>query len=359
MSSVAVVGAGVAGLVAARRLTDAGHDVVVLDKGRVVGGRTASRRPTPVSRHDQGAQFVTLQHDEVADLTDALRAVGALVPWFHGAPDVALPLTRPSDEGGASTDGHPRYRGGPSARGPAQVLAAALPDVRTGVPVLGATVDEARWQLELADGSRIDVDALVCTAPAPQARELLRDVALDAPLAAALAAVVYDPCWTLLARPDGVPAMPTSGAARIEHDVVAFVADEQRKGTSPSPAVTVHSTGAWARIHLEDDPEVAGGALASAAGALVGTSLTPVHVHRWRYATPVEHGDDPAPTGHATATDGTRAPIALAGDGFVGGRVEGAMRSGHLAGTRLAVVLDARADGTRTLGAPSGTDAPG
>ena len=44
VSMIVVIGAGVAGLAAARALGDAGRDVVVVDKGRGVGGRCATRR---------------------------------------------------------------------------------------------------------------------------------------------------------------------------------------------------------------------------------------------------------------------------------------------------------------------------
>ena len=36
---IAIIGAGMAGLACARRLTDAGHAPVILDKGRGIGGR--------------------------------------------------------------------------------------------------------------------------------------------------------------------------------------------------------------------------------------------------------------------------------------------------------------------------------
>ena len=44
MTSVIIVGAGIAGLACARSLADAGMNPVVLDKGRGLGGRVATRR---------------------------------------------------------------------------------------------------------------------------------------------------------------------------------------------------------------------------------------------------------------------------------------------------------------------------
>ena len=64
---VVVVGAGISGLLAARRLSEAGHDVVVFDKGRSSGGRCATRRVGD-STFDHGAQFFTVRSDEFASL---------------------------------------------------------------------------------------------------------------------------------------------------------------------------------------------------------------------------------------------------------------------------------------------------
>ncbi|MFW5743027.1 MAG: NAD(P)-binding protein [Spirochaetota bacterium] len=50
-----MVGAGIAGLTAARRLVDASRDVTVLDKGRGVGGRMATRRFGGATRRFGGA----------------------------------------------------------------------------------------------------------------------------------------------------------------------------------------------------------------------------------------------------------------------------------------------------------------
>ena len=44
MTDIAVIGAGMAGLVCAQQLSQAGYSVVVVEKSRGVGGRVATRR---------------------------------------------------------------------------------------------------------------------------------------------------------------------------------------------------------------------------------------------------------------------------------------------------------------------------
>jgi len=58
-TQVAVIGAGISGIACARTLADAGMDVVVLDRGRHLGGRMAVRTDhgRPV---DVGASYFTV-----------------------------------------------------------------------------------------------------------------------------------------------------------------------------------------------------------------------------------------------------------------------------------------------------------
>jgi predicted NAD/FAD-dependent oxidoreductase len=57
--TVLIIGAGMTGLTAARRLSDHGVESVLLDKGRAVGGRMATRR-IGEARFDHGAQHFGL-----------------------------------------------------------------------------------------------------------------------------------------------------------------------------------------------------------------------------------------------------------------------------------------------------------
>jgi predicted NAD/FAD-dependent oxidoreductase len=323
VARVLVLGAGIAGLVGAGVLERAGHDVVVLDKGRRPGGRMATRRPDgpdgPV--FDHGAQFVTLRSDELAAETARWRDNGWLVEWFRGSPD----------HGADGGDGHPRFRGSPYQRGLPEALAGELRDVRCGVRVTALAHDHG-WVATTADAGGVRADAVLSTAPVPQARELLAagGVTLPRRLADELARVTYEPCIALLLAPDGPVDLPGSGVLRLpDHDVLDILTDNRAKGISPVPAVTVHATGAWSRRHWDAPDDDVVPALLAAVDDVLGATGTVRHVQRWRYSAPTSQHDDLAP---GTTSPG---PLRFAGDAFAGGRVEGAALSGWAAAHRL------------------------
>lgn len=86
----AIIGAGLAGISAARALMAQGHAVTIFDKGRGPGGRLATRRIEAEGRKlqfDHGAQYLRA---EGADFAAALAEAGT-APWPDAARRVGVP----------------------------------------------------------------------------------------------------------------------------------------------------------------------------------------------------------------------------------------------------------------------------
>ncbi len=315
---IVVVGAGLAGLTAARALADT-HEVVVIDKGRGIGGRMATRRIGDATL-DHGAQFFTTHTDEFAAVVAAWQEAGVAQPWFRG---------RVGPEGIVDPDGHTRFRGTESMNAVAKYLAEGV-DVRTGTTVdsISRTDGSDGWILRFGDRS-MHADAVVMTPPVPQSLALLAagGVVLAADDLAALSAIRYEPCLAVLAVLDGPSGLPEPGAADPASGPIDWIADNQRKGISLSPAVTIHATAEFSREHWSSPDEVVITALLTAAG--LSASPSAAQVQRWRYARPV----DIHPERHLLAQG--LAGLVFAGDAFGGAKVEGAVLSGRSAAAAL------------------------
>lgn len=310
---VAVIGAGLSGLVAATELRAGGVDTVVVDKGRSPGGRLATRR-IGAARLDHGAQFFTVRTPAFRRRVDGWEREGAVRVWSHGFGD---------------DDGHPRYVATDGMNGLAKRLAAGLAVECSTMafavrPAAGA---RHRWNVVIDDGTVREADAVVITSPLPQTLALLVDAGVE--LDGGPLRTDYDRTIGLLAVLDRPGAVPSPGGAQPAEGPFGFVGDNQAKGISPIPAITFHATAEWSADRWDADPAtVAGEMLAAARPWLGGASVVEHQLKRWRFATPRTIWPDPC---WVTAA-GT---IVLAGDAFAGPRVEGAHNSGLAAAHAL------------------------
>lgn len=324
---IVVIGAGLGGATAARHLHDQGYDVVVLDKGRGVGGRMATRRlALPDGTHavvDHGAQFFTVRDDRFASIVDAWRRDSIVTEWCRGFGD---------------HDGHPRWV---APRGMTDVVKHLLHDVavRTSTLVFGASRgNERAWRVVIDDGSSIEADGLVVTCPVPQSFSLLVQAGVTFP--ESLLAIDYDRTLCLLVAVDRPSLITPPGGLQNPDDVFSWIGDNQQKGLSTVPAITFHANAEWSLAHWDDESDVAHESLRRAALPWLGDSTILVsNYKKWRFATPRTTWPDRCLAfGPDTPLDAP-GPLVLAGDAFAGPRVEGAVMSGLAAGEELARVL--------------------
>ncbi|MDT8305103.1 MAG: FAD-dependent oxidoreductase [Anaerolineae bacterium] len=326
-----IIGAGLAGLHAARELSRAGIETIVLEKGGTSGGRlatTAVHTEMGTAMADEGAQYFTVREATFEEEVRGWLRAGVAYPWSMGfvTPD-----------GSAFPDGHPRYCGSGGMASIAERLAAGL-DVRLESEVV-AIAHEGAWLVTPAGGERLEATALLLTAPVPQSLALLApgDIPLPADEGAMLARIAYDPCLALTVVLNGPSQIPAPGGMWPGGERIYWMADNGQKGISPVSCLTIHATPEYSRALFAGERErIVEELLAEAApwlgsGPKAGVAAT--RLRRWRYSIPLQLY--PA---RCLLVD---APgmIAFAGDAFAGPRVEGAALSGMAAGQALIAAL--------------------
>lgn len=315
MVTVAVVGAGIAGAACARVLVEAGLAVVVLDRGRVSGGRMASRQLAgrPV---DTGASYLTAADERFRAVVDGWLRRGLARPWtdsFHTA-----------GPGGLDT-----RKSGPTRFGAPRGLRSLVEDLLDGLEVRQAVAVERVAAGPSVDG--IDYDAVVLAMPDPQAERLL-----DASLVEERAAVSgrrWEPVLALAAGWDDRGWEQTfDGCFVHDSDVLGWIADDGQRRGDGAAVLVAHSTSPFAVEHL-DRPESGEPTMLEALRTVMGVGVAPqwTALQRWALARPVGSRDVPFHLGAAR--------VGLCGDGWGKPKVETAWLSGHLLGRALAEQL--------------------
>ncbi|WP_284893566.1 NAD(P)/FAD-dependent oxidoreductase [Cobetia amphilecti] len=379
VSSIAIIGAGIAGLSAATRLAAQGHAVTIFEKARGPGGRLASRR-TSEGPIDIGAQYFTARDSRFQSVLEQWRAAGVVATWGERLLSLGKSASDES-QWQRLRDDSTRYVASPRMSALSRHLSEQLPahaSLHSATRITRLIADEGtasgkRWRLEDSDGDQHGpFDHVVISAPAPQARALLSTSGTDAQGAAlaedslaptlseALAQVEMAPTWTLMATLE-TPLPALGGDADWQGLLVSrgddgplrcVMRQHSRPGRQPpshaKETLSLLATAGWSRANLEKSPQEVATLLWQAFEALPELrELAPgwsqgkvtLTAHRWRYAHPTQTlPQTSAATGHnghvhnvydQKGDDQGSSGLWLAGDALRGPRVEDAWLSGH------------------------------
>ena len=291
-------------MVCGRTLQKAGHQVMVLEKSRSLGGRCATRR---FGDHvvDHGLQYFTLRDPEVRKEVEAVA--GAELQ------KLMAPILQAEPKGAVYREGEERFylRSGNNRLG--KLLAEGLEVLaETEVPRL-----EKSWRKWKVAGR--EFDAVVSCAPWPQTAALL---------GIKTAELGYDSCLTVLleylvgrAGGEGAYARQDSSG----NDPLAWIACENVKAGRVAEGCTVYVIQAspdYSRQHIEQNPEYWASdlqVLLEKVWNLDSSKRGSVFAHRWRYARRKENVPVPndLPKG-----------IFLCGDSLTDSRLESVWKSG-------------------------------
>lgn len=284
-----------AGLTAANALKSRGYSVKVIDKGRGVGGRLATRR-IGEAKLDHGAQYFSTKTTDFQNFTAELLNKGILKEW--------------------NIDGlsHKRMISAEGMSNIAKYLAKDL-EIIASERIVKITENQIISESEKV----FEFDTLIITIPAPQAIDLLNNSNFDTPKQ--LFEIRYQPCIAALVVLNQESNLPKSGGLKLENHPISWIADNFVKGISPKFAVTIHASPEFSNEYLEGDMDEVGKKLLELASEWVpATSIESYQTHRWRYSL----ADKRAEESFINLNDN----ILIGGDGFGLGNVEGAFLSG-------------------------------
>ena len=295
---VAIVGAGIAGLAAARSLVDRGISVTVFERAQSPGGRVGTRVVNAIElprglsgelAFDHGAQYFTVRDQRFSELAAEWERDRVIAKWNgrivsfdgEGWEDVA--------------EGTARYVGIPGMSAIASAMARGL-DVRFG------------HTIESPESLAQDFDHVIAATP---------------PVSTALVSI--KPCWTVMAAFEK-PVTARFDAAFVNGSALSWIARNSSKPKRNWKIDTwvIQASPTWSHAHLDDQPDDVGAFLMEAFGDLIPAGLPRAfyaRVHLWRRAT----ADPPLAVGAIRDPDSR---MTLCGDWCKGSRIEDAFLSG-------------------------------
>jgi predicted NAD/FAD-dependent oxidoreductase len=304
-----IVGAGISGCLAAKKLSEASQNVLVIEKSRGAGGRMSSRRvdsPCGQWRFDHGAQFFTARDCRFQAL---IEESSVCRPWHERIPHLAHSQTKVSK----------RWIGREGMSSLAKEWSKDL-KIHFQERVLKSQVDESCWKVFTDKNIDYQAKHLVLSCPIPQSLLLLPPNVF---VPEALTRFSYEACWTVLLgakeefrleSPHALWLDPGSG--------IDWICDNQKKGVSELPALTIQLTAKKTHEFLNASSDEVIHFVKKTIYDFLPDRLEYEASHRWLYATPQD-----AKSHDRFYSSTSPAPFSIIGDAFLGGRVEGAVLS--------------------------------
>lgn len=291
--SIAVIGAGIAGLACASKLRAQGHQVRIFEKSRGLSGRCSTRKINH-STFDHGAQFFTAKSAVFQDFVAAGLQQGVISPW---QPRCVTPPTS-----------QPWYVAAPGMSAISAVFE-HIEDIQTQSEVVHSHFKNMSWELHIRTQEKVRTqifDDVIFAIPAPQAALLLHQVdPRQLPQADTftahlhlLASIEMLPCWTIMLNdpaqqlrqwPFDVYQCPPD---EIATQAIAWLANNSskphRNSLQESAQWIIQATPNWSIAHLNDQPDTIITSLLQELERLVAFPVTSAPLvavaHRWKFA---------------------------------------------------------------------------
>ena len=315
IKSVAVVGAGMAGITCALTLSLQLKDVKVFELGHHAGGRMASTRVGGYE-FDLGAQYFTAQDEVFRGYVETWQSEGLVQPWSGWIVDLdgGNMIGRGLNEGW--------YVGVPNMAALVRYLA-RLCHVQYGCQVGRVHPMDGAWQLLGANAEDLGTfDLVIMAVPPTQAAELLAEVTTS--IHDKMADVQMACAWVVGMGYERSIDAPFA-AAYMSDPILNWIARNNSKPSRTDKETWVaHAAPEWSEKHSTRSEASVISQMVQAFRAAVGVRIPEPEVATARYWTETVTVN---PARHPYLLDSTRR-VGVCGDWCLGPRVESAFQSG-------------------------------
>lgn len=279
---VAIIGAGISGLVIAQKLSTQGHQITLFEKSRGVSGRTSTRYSGDYE-FDHGAPYFTVRSQEFKSFVNILKSGNILSEWKPSVKSISL------DEKPFKVNWfEPHYVGYGRMNNIAKYLLQQIVDQVTVNLGIEITEISSHPHIQLMDKNGqyyTGFDSLIMTAPAPQAYNLLPQ---NIPFRENLQNVILSPSYSLMIGTQ-TPLKSQIGLYQCQDDILEKIIINSSKVARPKTgtSIVVQSTSKWAYEHIDADLPPMQDILLNQTQKLLNDQEIKVDyitTHRWRYA---------------------------------------------------------------------------
>ena len=330
---IGIIGASLPGLVAAKDLMNAGHEVTVMERNRSMGGRmatmyTGDNNQVPV---DYGISFLSASGKAFSAFLDELIEKDIIRQWtdsFGLYDDNQLHAVNPNSEKGT-------YYAAPNGMYDVARYLNRWSDIKQNAQAGGITFfgndrhKKRPWMINMTDFSVYEVDAVIIAVPAIEAYALLQTMQDETPVRKIIRhidEVRYDQTM-VLSLSGGKEHKPEWKGLECHHDSIQWVTNEtsKRPDAADQTILSIYTTDEFARNYHKQDAEKVKDLLLKQAAPILGDWIHDNQwyaLNYWKYfkaSNPMENS--------FYEMEMEEGPLALIGDYMGGTDIESAYKS--------------------------------
>ncbi|MCW8849649.1 MAG: FAD-dependent oxidoreductase [Melioribacteraceae bacterium] len=325
---VIIVGAGITGIAAGNYLNENGLNIKLLDKGKAIGGRLATRKIVTQNQHikvDYGCKYIEANSFEFSQAVVGLIKNNTVKKWKIVNQNSLL----------NEIEKNIRFIGKQSMRQIALELSQNL-SISNGIKITKIYREAGIWNLIDEDDNLYFSEAILLTMPVPQILELLKnsDITIVPVKRDGLEKVEYARSIAAILTLETSSTLTDEGGVKLENSAISFVTDNNLKGVNEGPTtITVEMSNDFSVKNWDKTEEEIANNIIEESSDFLNSKVINYQIHKWKYSTPIkiypkkyEYIIEPG-------------PIYFAGDAFLGNNVESAYLSGLNAAKSMAQIL--------------------